>query len=249
MNLLLAEAGEIDAGGRLLIRDRRHRHLREVLAVTAGDRVRVGEINGRIGSAEVVRIDDQSACLQVDLASAPPPPLPVRLVLALPRPKMLRRILRCVAELGVKDLHLINSSRVEKSFWQSPLLAGSALEPYLRSGLEQVMDTALPRVHLHRRFRPFVEDELAGLADGSELLLADAGASQAYPEASGERTTLIIGPEGGFIPFERQLLQGAGARPRSLGARVLRVETAVPVALAHHRSAPVTSGLKPPSRS
>jgi RsmE family RNA methyltransferase len=236
MNLLLAAPREIDAGGRLLLSDRRHRHLREVLAVAAGDRVRVGEIDGRVGSAEVISIDEQSARLQVTLDGAPPAPLPVRLVLALPRPKMLRRILRCIAELGVKDLHLVNSYRVEKSFWQSPLLHEAALAPYLIEGLEQAMDTVLPRVHLHRRFRPFVEDELAALAAGSELLLADADAAHAYPDASTAPTVLIIGPEGGFIPFERELLQGVGARPASLGERVLRVETAVPVALAHHRN-------------
>jgi RsmE family RNA methyltransferase len=236
MNLLLAAPGEIDAGGRLHLGDRRHRHLREVLGATVGDRVRVGEIDGRVGSAEVIAIDEHSARLQVLLDRAPPAPLPVRLVLALPRPKMLRRILRCIAELGVKDLHLVNSYRVEKSFWQSPLLAQSALRPYLIEGLEQAMDTVLPRVHLHRRFRPFVEDELAVLAAGSELLLADAGAPHAYPEASTAPTVLLIGPEGGFIPFERELLQGTGARPVSLGDRVLRVETAVPVALARHRS-------------
>jgi RsmE family RNA methyltransferase len=236
MNLLLAAPGEIDSRGRLLLSDRRHRHLREVLAVAAGDRVRVGEIDGRVGSAEVIAIDEDSASLQVTLDRAPPAPLPVRLVLALPRPKMLRRILRCIAELGVKDLHLINSYRVEKSFWQSPLLDEAALAPCLIEGLEQAMDTVLPRVHLHRRFRPFVEDELAALAEGSELLLADADAAHAYPDASTAPTVLIICPEGGFIPFERELLQAIGARPASLGERVLRVETAVPVALAHHRS-------------
>ena len=201
MNLLLAAPREIDASGRLLLSDRRHRHLREVLAVAAGDRVRVGEIDGRVGSAEVISIDEQSARLQVTLDGAPPAPLPVRLVLALPRPKMLRRILRCIAELGVKDLHLVNSYRVEKSFWQSPLLDEAALAPYLIEGLEQAMDTVLPRVHLHRRFRPFVEDELAALAAGSELLLADADAAHAYPDASTAPTVLIIGPEGGVLPF------------------------------------------------
>jgi len=234
MNLLLAEPREIDASGRLLLHDRRHRHLRTVLGAAVGDRLRVGELGGRVGSAEVITIDDQSALLQVQLEGAPPAPLPVRLVLALPRPKMLRRILRCIAELGVKDLHLINSYRVEKSFWQSPLLDEAALAPYLIQGLEQAMDTVMPRVHLHRRFRPFVEDELAPLGDGAELLLAAADAAEPYPEASTEPTVLVIGPEGGFIPFENELLRGIGARPVSLGKRVLRVETAVPVALAHH---------------
>jgi len=234
VNLILAEPGEIDDAGRLRLAGRRLGHLRTVLRSAPGDRLRVGELGGRVGEGTLLHVNDEEAVLEVHLDRSPPPPLPLRLVLALPRPKMLRRILRAVAELGVKELCLIHSHRVEKSFWQSPLLAPPRLEAVLREGLEQAADTMLPRVEVRRRFRPFVEDELPGLCHGHDALLADPAADTAYPREPGRPSLLAIGPEGGFIPFERDLLTGAGLRPVRSGARVLRVETALQACIGRH---------------
>ena len=70
------------------------------------------------------------------------------LLLALPRPKMLKRVLQSVTSLGVKQLYLLNSYRVEKSYWGSPLLQADKLQEQLLLGLEQACDTILPQVHL-----------------------------------------------------------------------------------------------------
>ena len=142
MNLLLVTAGERGRDGRVRIGGRRLKHLREVLRIEVGDTLRVGELHGRLGLGTVEALTAEAATLRISLTEAPPPPLAVTLVLALPRPKMLRRILRAIAELGVKELHLINSARVEKSFWHSPLLEHSNLEAALLDGLEQARDTA-----------------------------------------------------------------------------------------------------------
>ena len=157
-------------------------------------------------------------------------PLPLTLVLALPRPKMLRRILRMIGELGIKELHLINSFKVEKSYWQSPLLNEPALREYFIAGLEQVGDTQLPRCTLHTRFRPFVEDTLPDLLAGRAGVLADPAGTTDWPCGGRQPAVLAIGPEGGFIPFERELLLAQRLSPRSLGSRIYRVETAVPLA-------------------
>lgn len=237
MNLILAEPGEITEDSNLTLRGKRLDHLHTVLQTQVGDTLRVGELNGLLGSGEVIAIDGDAARLRVTLDQLPPSPLPVTVILALPRPKMLRRLLRGITELGVKELHLINSYRVEKSYWQSPLLTRASIKSYLLAGLEQAVDTKLPSVTLHRRFRPFAEDQLPQIIGGRTARVADPRAEQAYPEGPAEPSALIIGPEGGFIPFEIELLCAAGAEAVHLGTRILRVETALQAALGRHLAA------------
>jgi RsmE family RNA methyltransferase len=227
MNLLLFERRELDDSGRLAIAGPRLRHLRDVHGKVAGDSVRVGEVNGQVGVADIVSIDERCALLHPDLTGAPPPKLPLVLVLALPRPKMLRRILRAVAELGVPELHLLHSYRVEKSYWQTPALAPGTVNEYLLQGLSQARDTVLPQVHLQRRFKPFVEDQLPGLAQGRRALLAHPGDYPDCPRGLTEPALAVIGPEGGFIPYEVDKLAAAGCEAVALGPRILRVENAV----------------------
>jgi RsmE family RNA methyltransferase len=156
---------------------------------------------------------------------------PFDLILALPRPKMLRRVFRTASEMGVAHLHLIHSTRVEKSYWQSPLLKADRIAAALEAGLERAGDTLLPEVHLHRRFRPFIEDILPTLALNQPCWIADRNATQALGDDA-KAGLVMLGPEGGFIPFEIELAESVGAMCRHLGERTLSVDTAVATALA-----------------
>lgn len=227
MNLLLFNAADRGDDDLVRITGRDLRHLRQVLGVAVGDELRVGEIDGLTGTGRICELETSHATLRVQLQRPPADKLPLRLVLALPRPKMLRRILRSAAELGVAELHLIHSYRVEKSYWQTPALAPATLRQYLLQGLEQAGDTVLPAVYCHRRFKPFVEDTLPALVRGHLALLAHPGAHLPCPRELREPTVLIVGPEGGFIPYEVDKLQEAGCQAVSLGSRILRVENAV----------------------
>ena len=227
MNLLLFTAADRLDERQIRVADYRLQHLRQVLAATAGDELRVGELDGATGSGRILEISEDQAVLAIELNRDPPPKLPLRLVLALPRPKMLRRIIRTVAELGVAELHLIHSLRVEKSYWQTPALHTDTLRNYLKQGLEQSRDTVLPRVTCHRRFKPFVEDTLPGLIEGSCALLAHPGDYPPCPRDMQGETLLVVGPEGGFIPYEVEKLAAAGCQAVSLGPRILRVENAL----------------------
>ena len=232
MNLLLFDASQRLDGTRIRLAGRTLSHLREVHRADVGKRLRVGEIGGLIGEGVVEHIDTECAELNVQLEQPPPAKLPVSLVVALPRPKMLRRILRSVAEFGARELHLINSYRVEKSYWQTPVLAPESIRNYLLLGLEQGCDTVLPQVHLHRRFRPWVEDELPTLSKGKRALVAHPGDYPPCPSQLTGETLLVIGPEGGFIPFEVECFNKAGCDMVNLGPRILRTETAAIAATA-----------------
>jgi RsmE family RNA methyltransferase len=223
----LLDAGEIAADGTARIGGTRLAHLHDVQRFVAGDRLRVGAINGKLGAAEILRINTDEALLRVTLTEPPPAVLPVTLVIALPRPKMLKRILVDATSLGVKRICFINSYRVDKSFWSSPWLAPETLATTCQLGLEQAIDTVLPHITLHKRFRPFVEDELPGIIGSSTALVAHPAADAPCPRQRVGASTLVIGPEGGLIPFEVELLAAAGCLPVSLGTRILRVETAV----------------------
>jgi RsmE family RNA methyltransferase len=187
----------------------------------------VGLANGNIGTGRVTLLDEQVLELEVLIYHIPPPALPLTLILALPRPKVLRRVLRSASSMGVKKLVLLNAFRVEKSYWQSPVLSPENIREQLVLGLEQSRDTVLPEVLLRPLFKPFVEDELPGLIKDSLPLVAHPVASAHCPRDIKRAVTLVIGPEGGFIPYEIEKLVASGFTDVQMGERILSVETAV----------------------
>lgn len=227
MNLILLEDDDFVAMDRVVLRGRRLQHIRSVLRAEAGQTLRVGQLNGSLGTAEIVSLAAEQVELRVALGQPPPTPQPITLLLALPRPKVLKRLLQAVTSLGVKQIILLNSWRVDKSYWQSPLLTPETLRQQLLLGLEQGRDTRLPEVLARRRFKPFVEDELPSLLAGRSGYLADPAAALPCPSAVSGPLLLAVGPEGGFIPYEVDQLTRAGLQPVHLGSRPVRVETAV----------------------
>ena len=232
MNLLLLEEQDFIAPQQARLNGRRLQHMLEIQQVTIGESLRVGLVNGLMGEGKVVALDQQQAELQVSLTQPPPAKLPLTLLLAMPRPKMFRRILQHCATLGVAEIILLNSYRVEKSFWQTPFLQPEVIRENLLLGLEQARDTVLPTVRIEKRFKPFVEDQLPALVAGTTGLVAHPGDFPACPRALAGPVTLAIGPEGGWIPYEVDKLRAAGLQPTQLGQRILRVETAVTALIA-----------------
>ena len=232
MNLVLLSADDLCGPNQAIIRDqRRLAHISQIHNAQLGQELNAGILNGAMGKAVITHLDTQQIHLQLQLDRQPPPPLPLTLILGLPRPKMLRRIFQTIATLGVKQVYLINSYRVEKSYWQTPFLQDQAIREQLLLGLEQGCDTLLPQVHLIKRFKPFVEDELPGIIQGSQALVAHPYTHLDCPRQCSSAVSLAVGPEGGFIPYEIDLLQQAGFTPVTLGQRIMRVETAIPFLL------------------
>jgi 16S rRNA (uracil1498-N3)-methyltransferase len=232
LNLILLESEDFTAPDRVVLRGRRRDHIVSVHRASVGDTLVVGRLHGRIGRGTIETMDGEGIVMTIELDREPPRPLDIRLVLALPRPKVLNRVIASTTSMGVKRIALINAWRVEKSYWSSPRLLVDNLRAQCVTGLEQARDTILPEITQHRFFRSFVENELEGLAGSSMRLVAHPGATTECPRAIQGPVTMVIGPEGGFIAEEVASLQLARFQPVTLGERVLRVETAVAALLA-----------------
>ena len=234
MNLLLFAADELH-DGRLRVTGRRAEHIRGVLRLQVGDTLRVGMIDGHRGTGRILRISGEEIELAVGLDRAPPPRPTVELILALPRPIMLQRILKQATVLGVARIHLIRASRVEKSFFHTPVLRPERIRALLLDGLEQAMDTRLPEVMIHSRFRPFVEDVVPAMTGRRLLAHPDAPhdlAAAFTGSRERQRSVLAVGPEGGWSDYEVGRFREQGFMVFSMGPRILHVDTAVVALLA-----------------
>lgn len=231
MNLILLDPAELDSDGTANLVGDRAKHVREVLRSETGDTVRVGVRHGKVGEGRVVALGENRVELFVTLGASPPARSPVDLIVAMPRPKVARRVFRAASQLGISRLILLNAARVDRSYFASPILKPESIARSLDEGLEQAKDTVPPEVRIEKFFRPFVEDELPKLYDASwTKLLAHPGvAEDARVAAGGKRAVIAIGPEGGWVPFELDLLKTQGFKPFSCGDRVLRSEVAVPL--------------------
>ena len=258
MNLiLLLEEDWIESDHRVRLLGRRRQHVLNVHRAGLGDELRVGRLGGAVGYGRIVHIDESALEMEVRLEADPPPPLAVSLVLALPRPPVLRRVLISVTSMGVKRIILLNAGGVEKSFWQSRALAEESIFEQCLLGLEQARDTQMPQVLLRKRFMPFVEDELKGLIAGGQGFVAEPASTPTptstptstpaptpapastptgllAPSFPGQKVgpaLLAVGPESGWNSHELGCLESAGLERISLGVRPLRVETVLPALL------------------
>lgn len=232
MNLIILVERDFRGGThRAVLQGRRAIHIQKVLRAIAGTVLRVGLLNGPTGKATVVAEREAHVELEVELEETTPVGLPGMLLVALPRPKSLKRVLQVAAAFGTEEIVLMESWRVEKSFWSSPLLEPAALNEQLILGLEQGCGTRLPAVQIRRRFRPFAEDELPSIASERLALLAQPRSATLCPAQVPQPFCLAFGPEGGWTPFEIGLFERAGFLPVHLGDRILRIEQAVPAFL------------------
>ncbi len=228
MNIIILSNNDfIENTERVLIRGHRLEHIRNVNKPSIGDELRVGLINGNIGYGKVIRIEEEKIEMDVVLDGKPPAPLQLTLVLAMMRPRVFKRVLTQVSAIGIKRIIVINSFRVEKSFWKSPVLKKGSLSKHLIMGLEQGRDTVVPEVLIRPLFKPFVEDELPDMIKGTIPFVAHPYTSEQCPYNIGKPVTLAVGPEGGFIPYEVNKLIECGFTAVHIGERILHVESAI----------------------
>ena len=244
MNLIILEPGETSESGEVSLSDGRAAHLVNVLKVTPGSQVRVGILDGPRGVGAVHSIVDRTVTLRCAFEPNVPSRPRVDLLLALPRPKVMRRLWAQIAALGVGQIILTNAERVERSYFDTHILTPGCYRPLLIEGLQQARDTWLPGVSIHRQFKVLVEDELDRLfTDGLRLVASTIAASPTgvtIRRGIDQRVLIAIGPEGGWNDFEMALLAAHGFEAINMGPRTLRTDTAciALLALAHDATTP-----------
>ena len=230
MNIVLLDPRQTESEIWLITSKRQLEHLKQHINVQVGDTLKVGIREGQRYLTEVVEVTEQVVKLKPIQIEPVPAKLPVTLIVAMPRPKVLRRLIMDSVTLGVEKIILLHSYRVDKSYWQTPFL--QQLDQYITLGLEQAGDTISPKIEIYKRFKPFVEDVLPGLiTTDCPAYVAHPYADMKMPFAIDHPCTIMIGPEGGFIPYEVDLLIKNGCQAVSLGNRIIRTETVIPYVL------------------
>jgi len=222
MNLILLKKEEIE-DNKVILKDYRHTHIREILKPEIGQELKVGVLNQDIGTGKVITHTKEETTLNIKTDTKPPKPNNIVLVCSLPRPKTLTKVIYKATCLGIKDIHFINSEKVEKAYWDSNQ---HNYEQTILDALSQSVDTVQPTITFHKLFRPFVEDILPSLIKDKAVFAHPGGEKP----TKAKHLVLIIGPEGGFNDFEVTLLSKYADKV-SLGERILRVEDAIPTAI------------------
>lgn len=232
MNLILLEKSDFIAGNAVRLTGRRAQHIRTVLKALPGSVCKVGLLDGPTGLGKVLETAPDSVTMEVALTAPPPPECGVTLVAALPRPQTYRKMLHIAISMGVKKLVMIQTFKVDKSYWGSSFLAEDFFRREALLALEQSLDTVMPEIAFHRRFKPFLEDVYPALAAGKTAFVAHPDTTDFPPPEPVRPALLIVGPEGGFTDYEVASFLEAGARPVTLGRRIFRTEVALPALLA-----------------
>jgi 16S rRNA (uracil1498-N3)-methyltransferase len=226
VNLVILEPGEAGDGGTLRLAGARAAHLLDVLHVAPGSPVRLGILNGPCGVGTVESIGDRTVTLRCAFEADAPDRPRVDVLLALPRPKVLRRLWAQLAAMGVGQIILTNAEKVERHYFDTHILSPETYRPLLIEGLKQARDTWLPAVSIHRQFKVLVEDDLDRLFPVGRRLVADPSGTERPRASNHERMLLAIGPEGGWNDFELRLLDAHGFHRVGMGPRTLRTDTA-----------------------
>ena len=256
-NRVLFEPREVDERTRTVRldgSDSRARHVREVLRAGEGARLRVGTVDVGKCEATIERVDEDGGMTVVLDPEAERAEVPrVDVLLATPRPKVLRRLWAPLASLGVGRVVLTNANKVERYYFDSKAFDPETIRGEILRGLEQAGDYAVPQIGVAKRLPPVI-DRLAGVLGDDEpdtngfewLLNGDDGWDRkpdvlllAHPEVSptsmadalagadsNSRVVIAVGPEGGWTKYELELFENAGFKRVGLGSRTFTTDVA-----------------------
>ncbi len=213
--------------------DRRH-YLLHVLRLAEGDALEVFDGAGRAFDARVAAVEPETVRLTLGEARSTPAARAVHILQGLPKGDKLEWVLQKGTELGAAAFHPVATLRSVVKL--DPKRAEDRTSRWMKIVEEAARQCRRNDVPLVHPPRPLVEAARA-LAPGTLLLVLDEEESAAplgelfRASAPGTPVALVIGPEGGLAREEVSALQALGARPVTLGRRILRTETAALAAL------------------
>ncbi len=254
MNLILIFPEELTPENCVLLTDRRAVHIRSVLRAEPGKKLRIGLLNGPFGQGRIDAVSERSVLLSCEWEADVRPQPPIDLLLAMPRPKVLKRLWAQFAALGVGRIFITNADKVERYYFDTHILSPDFYTPRLIEGLQQACDTRLPEVTIARSLKTFLENGFFSECEGEspvpqqpvpgigQKLIADPSGGRSLSQcladfsvpdiaaaprgAASRRCCLAIGPEGGWTPYELDLFGQHGFDLFGLGPRILRTDTA-----------------------
>ncbi len=230
MNLILIHPDELTADGRAHISDVRAKHIRNILRAKPGKKLRIGLLNGPLGTGAVDVVSPEKVVLTCSFEAEPPPRPSIDILLAMPRPKVLKRLWAQFAALGVGRIFITNAEKVERCYFDTHILKPDFYNARLVEGLQQARDTLLPEVVVVKNLKQFLENEPFPMV-GRKRLADPSGTRTIFQtlEDDAESTSRIllgIGPEGGWMPSELDLFRAHHFEIIGMGSRILRTDTA-----------------------
>lgn len=200
--------------------------------LSLGNLIKVSVLNDRRGVGEVTKINDQEIELKLRLDLDPLPRMNSILIVAVPRPQTVKKVIHLATTFGVNELHFIRTENVEKSYLKASTLERESIEHEIYLALEQCYDSIPPLVEIHPRFKPFIEDRLGEMLSkmpNCQKLVAHTSKGAALQPSGllhNAPSVIAVGAESGWNEYEINLLTKAGFNTLYLGARMLRVEIA-----------------------
>jgi RsmE family RNA methyltransferase len=229
MNFLFVREHEIDEGRRIRIRlDRRFERLARAVALSPGTEFRVAAEGLGRGSGKVLELSASGMCASFESAAEKSAArCDLDLILAAPRPKVLRRLVPGIVSMGLRSITLVNASGVKREYFDTHWLEPGNLEELIMLGLEQGGVCRYPSVRIEKRLKPYLEDCVGPRLNDELRLLCLPGGSSRHAHAGGAGIIRIaVGPETGWTDFEEAMFAAAGFVPLSLGEEHMACDVA-----------------------
>jgi RsmE family RNA methyltransferase len=214
------------------------RYLEELHDLEVGRKLKLNVLNGPIGYGEILNYTKSELTLKFSGNLAPIPLCPISLIVAVPRPQTQKKIIHLASSVGIKRLIFVRCANTEKSYLSSKSISVDGIFWEMIKGLEQSGQSLAPDIFVAPKFNPFVQDELPKLIQENQTrILFDTTTSEKSLHDSApsiEEAILAFGPELGWNDHERVMFKSLGFITALLGARILRSETAVALALGRY---------------